>query len=73
MTRISRLVHSLRFKVTVGVLLPLLSVLIALTSVRHANYQTRLMQNLADAAANAGEIIEGSLQQAMLTNDFTML
>lgn len=71
--RIRQLVHSLRFRVTVGVLLPLLVILSMLAYVRHNRYQDLLLANLQRSAAHAGEIIEGSLQHAMLTNDFTTL
>lgn len=68
-----KLRHSLRYNVTAGILLPLLIILSILAYVRHLNYQDSLMQNLQRSAANAGLIIEGSLQHAMLTNDFTTL
>jgi signal transduction histidine kinase/HAMP domain-containing protein len=71
--KVLRLHQSLRFKVTAGVLLPLLIILSILAYVRHINYQNLLMENVQRSAANAGEIIEGSLQHAMLTNDFSTL
>ncbi|MBN1584412.1 MAG: GAF domain-containing protein [Anaerolineae bacterium] len=63
----------LRFKITAGVLLPLLIILSILAYVRHTNYRNLLIKNLQTSAANAGEIIEGSLQHAMLTNNFSTL
>jgi signal transduction histidine kinase len=69
----TRFSASLRFKVTVGVLLPLVVVWSGLAYVRHINYQRRLMDSVRDTAANTGQIIEGSLQHAMLTNDFSEL
>jgi signal transduction histidine kinase len=71
--KLERLYHSLRFKVTVGVLLPLLIILLGFSYLRHANYQSLLMNNLQVSAAGAGQIIEGSLQPAMLDNDFSEL
>jgi signal transduction histidine kinase/HAMP domain-containing protein len=68
-----RLYKSLRFKVTIGVLLPLLIILSVFSYVRHTRYQALLMDNLQVSAANAGEIIEGSLQHAMISNDFSTL
>jgi signal transduction histidine kinase len=65
--------QSLRFKVTAGALLPLLIILSALAYARHTSYQDLLMENLQISAANAGEIIEGSLQHAMISNDFSTL
>jgi signal transduction histidine kinase len=65
--------QSLRFRVTVGVLLPLLIILSILARVRHNSYQDLLFENLHNSAANTGEVIEGSLQHAMLTHDFSAL
>jgi signal transduction histidine kinase len=69
----TRLSASLRFKVTVGVLLPLVIVWSGLAYIRHINYQRRLIESVRTTAANTGQIIEGSLQHAMLTNDFSEL
>ena len=69
----NRVFRSLRFKVTVGVLFALLVILSILFYVRHTSYERLLVDNLQALAANAGEIIEGSLQLAMVTNDFSML
>jgi signal transduction histidine kinase len=52
-------------------LLPLLAVLSILAYVQYTRYQDLLLDNLRASAANAGEIIEGSLQHAMVTNDFS--
>ncbi len=68
-----RLSSSLRLKVTVGVLLPLVIVWSGLAYVRHINYQRRLIESVRTTAAITGEIIEGSLQHAMLNNDFSEL
>jgi len=64
---------SLRFKVTLGVLLPLVIVWSGLAYIRHINYQQRLIESVRTTAANTGQIIEGSLQHAMLNNDFSEL
>lgn len=69
----TRLGASLRLKVTVGMLLSLVIVWSGLAYVRHINYQRRLIDNVRMTAANTGEIIEGSLQHAMLNNDFSEL
>jgi signal transduction histidine kinase len=69
--RIQRLYQSLRFKVTLGILLPLLIILSILSYRQYASYQELLLENLQLSATNAGEIIEGSLLYAMLTNDFS--
>ena len=65
--------HSLRLKVTAGVLLALLIILSILSYVRYVTYEQLLLGNLHAAAQNAGEIVESSLQHAMSTNDFSML
>ena len=69
--RIQKLYHSLRFKVTLGILLPLLIILSILSYRQYASYQELLLENLQLSATNAGEIIEGSLLYAMLINDFS--
>jgi signal transduction histidine kinase len=66
-----KLYHSLRFRITAGVLLPLLTILSILSYVQRTNYQNLLIENLQLSAANTGEIIESSLLYAMLTNDFS--
>ena len=66
-----RFYHSLRFKVTLGLLVPLLAALSVFSYVQYANQRRLLIGNLERSAANAGEIVEGSLQHAMLRNDFT--
>ena len=64
---------SLRFRITVGVLIPLLAILSLFFYVRFSRYQRLLMYNLQLSAAHAGEIIEGSLQHAMLSNDLSTI
>jgi signal transduction histidine kinase len=54
----------------VGVLLPVVIGWTILAFVRQVRYQRSLVDNVRVSAANTGEIIEGSLQHAMLTNDF---
>jgi len=68
-----RLYHSLRFKVTLGILLPLLIILSILSYRQYARYQALLLENLQLSAINAGEIIESSLLYAMLINDFSVV
>ena len=71
--RVRQLFTSLRFKVTVGVLLALLIILSALAYVRHWTYQRLLVESLHATAENAGETIETTLQHAMFTHDRSML
>ena len=71
--RVRQLFTSLRFKVTVGVLLALLIILSALAYVRHWTYQRLLVESLHATAENAGETIETTLQHAMFTHDRSMV
>lgn len=66
-----RFYHSLRFKITVGVTVPLLIILTTLSYLQYTGHRNLLMENLRLSASNAGDIIEASLQHAMLTNDFS--
>jgi signal transduction histidine kinase len=69
--RTRKFYHSLRFKITAGLLLPLLVTLSLFSYMQYANQRELLMQNLKVSATNAGEIVEGSLQHAMLIHDFS--
>ena len=71
--RTKRLYDSLRFKITAGLLFPLLAILAIFSYLQYASHRQLMMESMELAAANAGEIVEGSLQHAMLTNDFSMV
>jgi signal transduction histidine kinase len=71
--KLERSLNSLRFKVTAGILIPLIVILSILAYVRHVRYQDLLTENLHLSAANTGEVIAGSLQDAMVTNDFSTI
>jgi len=61
----------LRFKLTLGLLLPLV-VALSFFSIMHYHNQRRvLMENLKLSATTAGEIIEGSLEHAIQVGDLT--
>ncbi|MFQ5812096.1 MAG: ATP-binding protein [Anaerolineae bacterium] len=62
--------QSLRFKITVGITIPLLIVLAIVSYLRYSSHRDLMMDDLRLSASNLGEIIEGSLQHSMLTNDF---
>lgn len=66
----SRFFDSLRFKIAIGLFLPLLATLSLFSYVQYTIQRSLLMQNLELLAENAGEIVEGSLQHAMLVHDF---
>lgn len=65
-----QITHSLRFKVTVGLLIPLTAILGVFSYLEYEGHHRLVMENLHTSAANAGKIVEGSLQHAMTTNDF---
>jgi signal transduction histidine kinase len=66
-----RFYHSLRFKITVGVATPLLIILTTISYLQYNSHRDLMMENLRLSASDAGDIIEASLQHAMLTNDFS--
>jgi signal transduction histidine kinase len=66
-----RFYHSLRFKITVGVAVPLLIILSTISYLQYKSHRDMMMENLMRSASNTGDIIEASLQHAMLTNDFS--
>ncbi len=66
-----RFYHSLRFKITVGVAVPLLIILTTISYLQYNSHRDLMLENLRLSASNTGDIIEASLQHAMLTNDFS--
>ena len=66
-----RIYQSLRFKITAGVTIPVLIILAIVSYLQYSNHRDLMMDDLRLSASNLGEIIEGSLQHSMLTNDFT--
>ena len=69
----NKLFRSLRFRVTVAVLLPLLVLLLALSYGQYVSYRTLLLQNVQLSATNTGDIIKASLQDAMFANNLSMV
>lgn len=61
--------HSLRFKITAGITLPLLVILSAFSFLQYANQREILLSNLDHSANNLGNVIVGSLERAMLSQD----
>jgi len=66
-----RIYQSLRFKITVGVTMPVLIILVIASYLQYSSHRDLMMDSLRLSASNLGEMIEGSLQHSMLTNDFT--
>ena len=62
--------HSLRARIIIGVMLPLLVGVFVSYLARYQRYQRGLMENLQRQAADSGRIVMGSLQYAMSSNDF---
>ncbi len=62
----SLLSRSLRAKVTLGVVLPLVLILGAFTAIEYARHRQATLVNLSLLAAQTSKVIENSLQQDML-------
>jgi signal transduction histidine kinase len=63
--------HSLRLKVTVGVAVPLIIILTTISYLEYDGHRDLMVENLRLSASHASDIIEASLQHAMLTHDFS--
>ncbi|HKZ83780.1 MAG TPA: histidine kinase [Anaerolineae bacterium] len=64
---------SLRAKVTLGVVLPLVLILGSFTAIQYARQREAMLANLSFLASQTGQVIENSLQHAMLTQDLDEL
>jgi signal transduction histidine kinase len=60
----------LRIKVTLAILVPLLLVLGAFTSIEYARHRRAVLSNLSTMAGQSSRVIESSLRHAMLESDF---
>lgn len=66
----SSLLHlSLRAKITLSVILPLVLILGSFTGIQYLRHRKAVLDNLSLLAAQTGQVIENSLQQAMLSRD----
>ncbi len=63
--------RSLRAKVTLGVVLPLILILGAFTAIQYEHHQATVLANLSRLASLSGQVIESDLRHAMLNSDFT--
>lgn len=61
-----RISRSLRLKLTLGVMLPLVVVLAILSIGQYLRHQSRMLSTLSLVAAQTNEVIEGSLEKDML-------
>jgi len=62
--------RSLRVKVTVIVILPLIIILGTLSTIEYARHRSILLKNLATLASYSGQLIEDSLRHSMLASNF---
>ena len=71
---LSRFVRgSLRAKVTLGVVLPLVLILVIFTTVEYKRHQEVILSNLSSLAWRYGKVIDSNLRHAMLGSDFSEL
>ncbi len=63
--------RSLRAKVTLGVVLPLILILAAFTAIEYDRHQITVLANLSQLASLSGQVIESNLRHAMLNSDFS--
>ena len=68
---VRRFYHSLRFKITVGVAVSLLTILTTISYLQYNSHRDLMVENLRLSASNAGDIIEANLH-AMLILDLAM-
>lgn len=61
--------ESLRAKVTLGVVLPLVLILGSFTAIQYVRQREAVLDNLSLLATQTSQVIENSLQHAMLTQD----
>ena len=64
---------SLRVKVTLGLILPMILILCVFTAIEYENHQTFMLSNLSIIASHSGRVVESNLRQEMLNSDFAEL
>lgn len=62
--------RSLRAKITLSIIFPLMLILSAVAYVEHSRHRRAIMDDLSSMAAYSGQMIESSLRHAMLESDF---
>jgi signal transduction histidine kinase len=63
--------RSLHAKITMGTALPLILILGFFTTIEHSRHRSTVLSRLSALASYSGQVIESSLQHAMLESDFT--
>lgn len=66
----SDLYHSLRLKVSLAILFPLVLILGTFTILEYRQLRTAMLSQLSLIASQSGQVIEDNLRQQMLVNDF---
>lgn len=67
----SYLERSLRAKVTLGIVLPLLLILSTFLVIDYRRHRAEVLEDLSLLAAQSGRVIENNLRHAMVESDFT--
>ena len=62
---------SLRAKLTLGAILPLMVILFLFTTIQYRQHQEIILTNLSSMASQSGRVIESSLRNAMLNANFS--
>src|SRR3990172_1415250 len=62
--------HSLRAKVTLGIIIPMVLMLCIFTFFEYTRHRSVLLNNLSVLASYNGQLIEESLRHSMLVSDF---
>ena len=65
------LTRSLRAKVTLGIVLPLVIILGLFTAIEYMRHRAVVLDNLSLLAAQSGRVIENNLRHAMVESNFT--
>lgn len=63
--------QSLRIKVSLGVVLPLVLILSILSAIEYGRHRRVVLDSLSALASQAGSVIESNLRHAMLKSDFS--
>lgn len=69
-SKIFSLKNSLRAKVIIGVLIPLIMILGAFSIIEYSRYRSTILKNLSVLASHSGQVIEDNLRQQMRLSDF---
>ena len=71
--RTFRFFHSLRFKITAGITIPLLVILSAFANIHYVRHRQIMLDNLEHSTTSMGQVITASLEHALGTHDVKQL